>query len=171
MARVSAPGVKVRAMTDAPWPVRPDGCREPYNPWQDLLENWPEIDVVIEPMRGQLLGELRYPVIALRSGTSAAQRRCTLAHELIHLERGVGDCGPWSAAEELHVHAEAARRLITVPALARAIRELGGDHDLGALAHLLDVDSQTVRLRLRLLTPAERARLRRAMGSRHDSVA
>lgn len=168
---MSAPGVMVRAMIDVPRPVRPDGRREPYDPWQDLLENWPELEVVIEPMRGQLLGELRYPVIALRSGTSAAQRRCTLAHELVHLERGVGDCGPWSAAEELQVHAEAARRLISVPALAHAIRELGGDHHLGALAHLLDVDGQTARVRLRLLTPAERAGLRRELGSLHDSVA
>jgi hypothetical protein len=111
-------------------------------------------------MTGQLLGELRYPVIALRAGTSAAQRRCTLAHELVHLERGVRDCGPWTAREETLVHAEAAQRLVGPIDLERALRELGGDADLAALAQLLDVDTQTARVRLGLLTPSERWRLR-----------
>jgi hypothetical protein len=132
----------------------------PYDPWRDLAENWPAVEVVSEPMRGRLLGELRYPVIALRAGTSAAQRRSTLAHELVHLERGGGCGGPWSAREELLVHAEAARRLVPLDALADAIAECGGDHDVGAVARLLDVDTETARLRLRLLTAAERARLR-----------
>jgi hypothetical protein len=144
---------------------------EPFDPWLYLREGWPEIDVVIEPMSGLLLGELRYPVIALRSGTSAAQRRCTLAHELVHLERGVTDCGPWNAREERQVHAEAARRLISIGALAGAIRELGGDHDLAALAHLLDVDRQTATLRMQLLSGAERSRLRAAIGSEPGWVA
>lgn len=147
------------------------GRRDPYDPWQDLREHWPEIEVVTEPMPGRLLGELRYPVIALRSGTSAAQRRCTLAHELVHLERGVADCGPWSGREELRVHSEAARRLVSLAALGQAIRELGGDHDVGALATLLDVDRQTGRLRLQLLTSADRARLRALIGPDLCSVA
>jgi hypothetical protein len=131
-----------------------------YDPWRDLAEHWPEIAVVVEPMPGLLLGELRYPVIALRAGTSAAQRRCTLAHELVHLERGVRDCGPWTAREELHVHAEAAIRLVRPLDLERGLRELGGDADIAALAQLLDVDTQTARVRLQLVTPAERARIR-----------
>ncbi|MEO8888786.1 MAG: ImmA/IrrE family metallo-endopeptidase, partial [Jatrophihabitantaceae bacterium] len=154
-----------------PWTARLPSRLELYDPWRELRENWPEIEVVSEPMSGGLLGELRYPVIALRSGTSAAQRRCTLAHELVHLERGVIDCGPWSAREELRVHAEAARRLVGLTALARAMSELGGDHDVGALAGLVDVDQQTMRLRLRLLTPRERSRLRAAMGPASGWVA
>jgi hypothetical protein len=151
-------------MTHSPRSRRTTRRQHAYDPWRDLYENWPEIEVVAEPMSGRLLGELRYPVIALRFGTSAAQRRCTLAHELVHLERGTRDCGPWSAREELQVHAEAARRLIGVAALGHAIRDLGGDHDVGALAHLLDVDTQTARLRLRLLTPAECVRVHAAIG-------
>lgn len=138
---------------------------EPYDPWRDAAENWPAVEVITEPMRGRLLGQLRYPVIALRAGTSAAQQRCTLAHELVHLERGGGVCAPWAAREELLVHAEAARRLVGPDALARAVRELGGDHDVGALAKLLDVDTETTRLRLRLLTAGERVRLRARLGS------
>ncbi len=137
----------------------------PYDPWRDVSANWPEIEVVLQPMRGRLLGELRYPVIALRAGTSAAQRRCTLAHELVHRERGVRECGPWSAREELYVHREAARRLVTPRDLACAIRGLGGAEDIAALAQALDVDVQTARLRLELVTPAERAGIRAASAS------
>jgi len=126
-----------------------------YDPWRDLAVNWPEIDVVIEPMGGRLLGLLRYPVIALRADTSAAQRRCTLTHEIVHLERGVGDCGPWSGREELLVHREVARRLIPIAELAGAVRDLGGSAVLAELAQVLDVDLETARLRLELLTSDE----------------
>lgn len=131
-----------------------------YDPWLDLLVNWPEIDVVHEPMSGDLLGELRYPVIALRAGTSAAQRRCTLAHEIVHLERGVMDCGPWAGREEARVEAEAARRLIRPAELEQALREAGSGAGIGMLAQLLDVDQQTMQTRLGLLSPVERRRLR-----------
>jgi hypothetical protein len=129
----------------------------PYDPWRDLCENWPGIQVVVEVMSGRLLGELRYPVIALRAGTTAAQRRCTLTHEIVHLERGLRDCGPWAAREERQVHAEVARRLIRIEDLACAIRHLGGADDTSALAQALDVDRETLRLRLMLLSGAERA--------------
>lgn len=126
---------------------------------------------MIEPMAGTLLGELRYPVIALRADTSAAQRRCTLTHEIIHLERGVGDCGPWAAREELAVHSAAARRLVTPALLAAAVRELGGGDDLAKLAESLDVDQQTLRLRLRLITASERSVIRAGLVSQRWSVA
>jgi hypothetical protein len=132
------------------------GVTTRYHPWRDLRDRWPEIEVVIEPMSGRLLGELRYPVIALRAGTTAAQRRCTLAHELVHLDRGVFDCGPWAAREERLVHEEVARRLITVDELARAVRDRGGTDDLAAIAAALDVDRETLAVRLRLVTPDER---------------
>src|SRR5690348_12653544 len=112
-------------------------------------------------MRGTLLGELRYPVIVLRAGTSSAQRRCTLTHELVHLERGLRDCGVWAAREELHVHAEVARRLIPIEQLVRALRDTGPT-DPACLAQQLDVDTETLSLRLQLLTDAERARVRAA---------
>lgn len=139
--------------------------RPRYDPWLDLAVNWPQLEVVVEPMRGTLLGELRYPVIALRAGTSAAQRRCTLTHELIHLERGVRECGPWASREELYVHREVARRLIEIGDLEDAVRGLGGRDDLAALAQALDVDVETAQLRLELVTVGERVRLRAAAGA------
>src|SRR5438270_283679 len=105
-----------------------------YDPWLDVRLNWPAVRVVIERMTGDLLGEVRDggAVIALRAGTSAAQRRCTLAHEIVHLERGLRDCGQWLHREEQAVHRTAARRLITVTELAAAIRDLGTADDHGA---------------------------------------
>ena len=138
--------------------MRPDR-RDRYDPWRDLATNWPAVEVVVEPMAGSLLGELRYPVIALRAGTSAAQRRCTLTHELVHLERGTGECGPFAQREEALVHAEVARRLVPATALAAAVRELGAGADLAAVADALDVDRQTLSLRLAQLTRAERRRV------------
>lgn len=130
-----------------------------YDPWFDLADRWPEVDVVIESLSGRLLGELRYPVIVLRADTSAAQRRSTLTHEIVHLDRGVVGCGIWSPREEQLVEREAARRLIGTAELERALHELGGDADFAALAHLLDVDGQLLRARLATLTPAERRRV------------
>jgi hypothetical protein len=137
----------------------------PYDPWRDVSNNWPNVQVVIEPMAGNLLGELRDDgrLIALRAGTSAAQRRCTLAHELVHLERALFDCGPWSNREESLVHAEVARRLIPLDALRAGIRSLGAVDDLGTLAHVLNVDSETMQLRLTRLDRRERRALRRSM--------
>lgn len=136
-----------------------------YDPWRDVRLNWPQVRVVIERMTGDLLGEARDGgrVIALRAGTSAAQRRCTLAHEIVHLERGLRDCGPWLYREEQAVHRTAACRLITVADLVAAIRELGGADDHAALAQALEVDSETLSVRLAALDRDERRALRRAL--------
>lgn len=135
-----------------------------YDPWRELAANWPAVEVVIEPMTGSLLGELRYPIIALRAGTSAAQRRCTLTHELVHLERDTGECGPFARREEAVVHAEVARRLVRGSDLIAAVRALGAGRDLAALADALDVDRETLMLRLDQLTPAERRSVQLATG-------
>ena len=154
-------------MTDRPRPVPATqltgACR--YDPWRDLRENWPQVDLVVEPMQGDLLGVTRAGgrVIALRAGTSSGQQRCTLAHEIVHLERGLAHCGPWQNREELLVHSEVAARLIPVDLLAEAIRFLGGDGDAGGLALLLDVDRETLELRRRLLDRGERRQLGRQL--------
>ena len=150
------------AGTDHRMPLRP---ADRYDPWRDVRLNWPEVRVVIERMTGDLLGEARDggAVIALRAGTSAAQRRCTPAHEIVHLERGLRDCGQWLHREEQTVHRTAACRLITVTDLVAAIRDLGGADDLGALAQALDVDRETLTVRLAALDQDELRTLRRAL--------
>ncbi len=156
---MTPPSTSRHPLTSAPHPPAP------YDPWVDLRQNWPHVLVVIEPMTGDLLGEVRDDgrLIALRADTSAAQRRCTLTHELVHLERGILDCGPWLQREEDLVHAEVSRRLIPLAGLAAAIRELGGVDDPAAIAHWLEVDSETLAVRLNRMRTAERRLLRRAL--------
>jgi Zn-dependent peptidase ImmA (M78 family) len=137
-----------------------------YDPWRDLEDNWPQYQVVVEPMEGDLLGVIRSDdVIALRADSSSSQQRCTLAHEIVHLERGLDDCGPWQAREEAIIEAEVAQRLIPFATLARALRAVGGDSDLRKLGAVLEVDQQILAIRLGQLTAADRRRLRRAIGA------
>lgn len=136
-----------------------------YDPYRDLCERWPEVSVVAEALPGDLLGEVRDGgrLVVLRRGTSAAQRRCTLAHEIVHLERGLPRCrGVLLAREEAAVHAVAARRLLPTDLLAEALLVVGRDDDR-SLAAYLEVDRATLRLRRRVLTAAEIALLRSAI--------
>lgn len=150
-----------------------------YNPWHHLQAHWPRAEVSIEPLPGDLLGLTRFPPlhIALSSYSSPAQRRCTLAHEIVHLERDPirGDDADqplgWSPREERRVHAVAATRLIHADALVAAIRDLGGNDDRAALSALLDVDTETLQVRLALLDPHERAAIWQQVGTELWAVA
>jgi predicted HD phosphohydrolase len=135
--------------------------RSGYDPWRDLTENWPHVAIVIEHMRDGA-------VIALRAGTSAAQRRCTLTHEIVHLERGLPDCGQWEQREERSVHREVARRLIPLQGLASALRCHGGAEDLRAIAATLEVDLDTLRTRLSQLAAGERRTLHRLLAAQAE---
>ena len=115
----TARALQVRLRIDEPGRGSP-AAGGGYDPWLDLR---PQLAAAsgscIEPMYDDLLGELRLDdgVIALRAGTSAAQRRCTLAHEIVHLERGRARLRPWLDREERAVHATATRRLISIDEL------------------------------------------------------
>lgn len=97
--------------------------------------------------------------ITLRPGLTQAQRRSTLAHELVHVERGTfPDIA--EAKEEAAVSREAARRLIPWDRLQEACKWTQNVHEL---ADELWVDEQTVRARLLYLHPSERAQLTRIL--------
>lgn len=94
-------------------------------------------------------------------------QRCTLAHELIHVERGpVLDEPTLAAREELAVEKETARRLIGVRELGEAMVE---SDRLGHVAELLGVDPDTLTVRLTHLHPVERAYLRQRLAAKEDS--
>jgi Zn-dependent peptidase ImmA (M78 family) len=89
-----------------------------------------------------------------------AERRCTLTHELVHLERGPTSSDPRLAAgEERRVDEIAARLLIPLEELIDAIRWGQGhpDHDE------LWVDPPTLLARVRTLTDTERAMIAAAL--------
>ncbi len=91
-----------------------------------------------------------------------AVRRCTLAHELVHAERGDAPCASTvlELRQERVVDRQAARRLIDVRALADT---LAWAHDIDEAAEELWVDAATLRMRLADLDDAERAYVRRRL--------
>lgn len=95
-----------------------------------------------------------YAAVSLRRGLTWAQRRCTLQHELIHVERGPAPAGLRDKDEE-SVRRETALRMIPDirpigEALAWALSEEEAADELG-------VDVPVLRYRLRHMSPMERA--------------
>lgn len=101
-------------------------------------------------------------VIVMHPDQLQVQRRCTLAHELAHIELGHG--ASCSRAEEAEARAAAARRLIDLDALLDAFR--WAEH-LEEVADELWVDLDTLQARIDTLTDDERA----ALVALHDELA
>lgn len=93
-------------------------------------------------------------VIWLDNRLQQDERRCTLMHELIHLERGHAGCQP--PRIEYGVRAETARRLIAIEALCKHAAWASGIHEL---AEELWVTPEVATDRLQTLTPQETAQL------------
>ncbi|MCK8674144.1 hypothetical protein M1M07_23910 [Rhodococcus sp. HM1] len=93
-----------------------------------------------------------------------AGRRCTLTHEIEHLERGPAPDHPHFAALEEHiVEVLAARRLITLPHLLDAAVWTQHPHEL---AEELWVTVETLTTRVAHLTREERAHINRELARR-----
>ena len=99
---------------------------------------------------------------------SAAERRSTLEHELVHAERGDGPCATaWHhAKQEASVDREAARRLIDVDDLVKALLRCLDEREV---AEFLCVDVDTVLTRLAFLSPGETRLVERRMAEAEGS--
>lgn len=95
-------------------------------------------------------------VLLLDKRQSRREMRCTVAHELEHIIRGDSDVSEASsllhARQEVAACAAAARRLIP---LGRLVDALLWSQDERELAEELNVDEDTMRMRLLTLTPEE----------------
>jgi len=142
-----------------------------YDPGADALARYP--DWVI---RHRHLGGIpevmcrRSKVILLEAGASRAERRCSLAHAVAHLDLGhtarrnkVIDKRQEAAANQL-----AARRLISIEQLAGVLRWTRDSHEI---ACELGVDLSTLRCRHQHLHPSERALLTRMAEDLEEGVA
>lgn len=90
--------------------------------------------------------------VVIADGLTNTESRCTLAHELVHVERGPAPVW-WVAQEEERVSRIAARRLLPdIEAVADAI--VWARWDLEQAADELDVDVDTLQWRLRCLDDA-----------------
>jgi hypothetical protein len=129
-----------------------------WDPWAHIGRHWPHIVVDIgrelpDGVWGMQIG----PRIWLCRRLDQTRRRCTLTHEIVHLERGpVPADARGVAREERVVDAIAARRLVTIDALGDALR---WTRDPEQLAEALWVDMPTLRARMAGLDPVEVAEL------------
>jgi IrrE N-terminal-like domain len=133
-----------------------------YHPWRHLRDQHP--DVHVDPQCALPPGTVgRWTAdgrLELSDRSSQQQRRSTLAHEIVHLERGPVPRDPRQRGrEERIVEETAARRLIPLELLIDAIRWGQGtaDHDE------LWVDPSMLLIRFSTLAAAERATIPHAL--------
>jgi hypothetical protein len=124
-----------------------------YDPWHALAD-FDQARVVYAELPPRRRGEVdfRTQTITLHRMLDPTTQRCTLAHELVHLERGPVMLFA-APREERTVAAIAARRLVGIDELAEALR---WSQDERSIADELAVDVRTVRVRMRSLDDAER---------------
>lgn len=124
-----------------------------WHPWRWLRDHHPDVVVHHLPLPTDRMGEVSGAEIRLDERLSQAERRCTLTHELVHIERR-GHEHPNPAVEEATVERETARRLITERQLVDAFR-WHRHPSLRELAEHLWVDQQTALTRMENLDPIE----------------
>ena len=123
--------------------------------WSTLLAAHPDPDVwPTNSLPPTVLGCTDGSSIWLAVEQTVAEARCTLVHELIHLERGHSTCQPPDV--EADVAREAAQRLLPIDELADALAQTRSEFEA---AKMLWVDVDTLRTRLASLDDVERARL------------
>ncbi|MBH0121522.1 hypothetical protein I0Q12_19215 [Rhodococcus sp. CX] len=115
-------------------------------------------------LSGRARGILTIHGIYLDCRLTQAGRRCTLTHEIVHLERGPVPRHPYFAALEEHiVDVLTARRLIALPHLIDKLLWTQHPHEL---ADELWVDVDTLTTRVQHLTREERAHINRELARR-----
>ncbi|EOM74958.1 hypothetical protein DW322_11050 [Rhodococcus rhodnii] len=128
-----------------------------YHPWRILRDHYPDMHVMCSrELDGEQVGEWNDEGLELCSTLDQAERRCTITHEIVHLERGPVPPDPWFAAkEERVVDCITARRLISLESLIDALvwHRQPLTH---AAADDLWVDMPTLQNRLDRLTAGER---------------
>jgi hypothetical protein len=98
--------------------------------------------------------------ISLRRGLTWAERRCTILHECLHVERGPVPL-TLAGREEERVRRQTARLML--PDLQAIGEALAWAHNEHEAADELCVDVPTLRYRLRHLHPSERGWLHRRL--------
>lgn len=129
-----------------------------YHPWRRLrgLDDWLlEWDQLPEGISG----EINWPThtITIDPRLSQAQRRCTLAHELVHIDLGLVSDVTWAA--EQRVRDVTARRLL--PDIDAVASALADGVDIATASDELWVTEDILTDRLTTLADAERAMLNR----------
>jgi hypothetical protein len=138
------------------------GARDPHHPWRRFAEltawslRWAELPPGV---MGRTCHGTKTVTLAL--GMSQAERRCTIAHETKHIERG--PVTPQQATrEELEIDRTVARLL--VPSLTHLVDAMTwAAGDLETAADDLWVDDYLLAVRLGALTGSERSYVNRRL--------
>lgn len=146
-----------------------------YNPWRDLGARADITFGVTDLPAGDGWWIREVPAIVLGRHLSRVERRCVLAHELVHAEHDEQQCahdGPGTARiarrREADADLTAACRLISLDDLADALRwALGVDE----VAEVLDVTQHLVRVRLRNLSALDKAWIESRLDIEHRGIA
>jgi len=130
---------------------RDGGLSERYDPWEHCAQLG--LRVIRRDLRKPHRALWHPPsrTVILERSLSQRERRCSLAHEIVHVERG-DECRQ-AARVEVAVHAVAARRLVTLEELVAGLRWTKSPH---VLADELWVDVPTLECRVDSLTDHER---------------
>lgn len=124
------------------------------NPWADLTAR-PQLDLCWGGLPPGQLGATDGRRVWIATGLTIRERRCTLAHELAHIDLGLIVDVTW--ASEQRVRDVTARRLLPdIDALASA---LAGGVDMATASDELWVTEDVLTDRLTTLADAERAML------------
>lgn len=131
------------------------------NPWR-RLSKLAHIDLIWHDGGPMGLTDHAAGTISLQRGLTRAERRSTLAHELMHVQRGPTlDDPALVEREELRVERESARWLL--PDVRPIGEALAWAYDLDEAAAELGVDARTLWVRLHYAHPTERGYLRRRL--------
>jgi hypothetical protein len=131
--------------------------RTRWNPWR-ALEDRPHIDLYYTRLRcrGLLKAEEGKRVLLLDLELTSRERRCVLAHELVHDERGLlwrETPDPLVAKEERAVCLEVARRLVPPFELMGFVRRRAtvGPVTVAQVADEFDVTEEVALLAMRIV--------------------
>lgn len=124
------------------------------NPWADLTAR-PQLDLCWGGLPPGQLGATDGHRIWIANGLTVRERRCTLAHELVHIDLGLVSDVTW--ASEQRVRDVTARRLL--PDIDAVASALAGGVDISTASDELWVTEDVLTDRLTTLADAERAML------------
>lgn len=124
------------------------------NPWADLTSR-PQLDLCWGGLPPGQLGATDGHRIWIATGLTVRERRCTLAHELVHIDLGLVSDVTWAA--EQRVRDVTARRLL--PDIDAVASALAGGVDMSTASDELWVTEDVLTDRLTTLADAERAML------------
>lgn len=129
-----------------------------HHPWRELRSQ-EHLTLHFVSLPAPYLAVTDGDTIWLHDRLLQVERRCALAHELVHVERGT-DCV--DDMEETRVRRITAQRLIDTGDLINALK---WGHDMGEVADELWVTPEVLHDRIKALSPVERAMIDYAVQS------